>query len=951
MIPIQGPTAASERRIYSLDFLRLQKEHCICVSRTTRRKLQYFRIFVRHIPTRISFRRFNTNERRASPLRKSALITIKKTIKEKPKKCRGLSWFPTIVLANVRALNNKFEEVRLRITNMQPDVVVLTESWLDERTPDSSINISNYSIIRKDRNSKGGGILCYVRSSYNSHVLTTDELPLLAHCCTEILTIFISSFSTLLICVYHPFFNNTAKDEEAINTFVAIIDSFLLTSAQRPDDVRLVLCGDFNDIRKLNNQLCSLTGLKPCVNLPSRGQHFLDQIYVNSSTVRKATLQPPFGRSDHKVVLWRPESAPTVTVSKKMVRVHTKANMAAFMQAAASTDWTAASNISHSVDESADHIQHVIVQLLNSYFPFRTIRVRSSDPIWMKPSLKILLKKRDRAHAKKKWLKYIRLREEAIRHEKFLKARHLQQAMSSQTPRDLWKSINSISRREKMKSSQGNLTAEDLSRYFAGIFQAPSADEESLSLCELPHQLLVLSVNEVEDQQRKIKRKSSGPDGIPYWVLRMLAPLIAPSLTVIFNRSLQDGCFPGCFKLANICPIPKTNEATEASHFLPISLLPILSKTFERLVVRKWISPQLSHIDASQFAYLSIPGRGTACATSMIYHNILRHLDHSSGPVRILSIDFAKAFDKLPHRSILSALVKLRLPFEVVAWIKDFFTNRRQQVTFQSSISEWRSIPSGVPQGSVLGPLLFCAVVSSLQPVYQNSRVVKYADDINLMHFVYDSHEDNLQKELQNIYTWSNEIGLPLTASKSAVMDIVTKSCLSLCPLTDDSGTAFPTANRLKILGVVFENNLRWDAHFDDTIRKASKRIFVIRNLRRSGCHAEVIWRVYQATIQSLLLYGYPCFCNAPQKLINSLEKVERRVARIISDDTSRCQGVVAAGQQLCQRLFQQVLKNADHPLRAFFESRQPTPRNPLTLKKPKSRTVRFKNSFIKFCA
>jgi uncharacterized surface protein with fasciclin (FAS1) repeats len=573
----------------------------------------------------------------------------------------------------------------------------------------------------------------------------------------------------------------------------------------------------------------------------------------------------------------------------------------------------------------------------------------------MKPSMKILLNQRDKAHSEKKRRKYLRLREEAIRHEKYLKSRYLQQSVSSRKPKDFWKAINCVSRRSKTKSVQANLTADDLSAYFASVFQPPPANEESLSLSELPHQQLVLTVPEIEDQLRKIKRKSSGPDGIPFWTLRVLAPLTASAITAIFNRSLAEGRVPQCFKVANVCPIPKSNEVRDVSQFRPISLLPILSKTLERLVAKKWVSPHLSNVDDAKFAYLSLPGRGTTCATSFLYHNILRQLDQASGAVRILSVDFSKAFDKLPHRAILTALVQLHLPVQVVSWIKDFLTDRFQRVNFNSTFSEWRPVPSGVPQGSVLGPLLFCAVIASLQPVCSNTQIMKYADDVTLLHSIRESHEDALQQELDNIFRWSSKTGLPLNVSKSAVMDIVTKSSLRLTPLTDDAGAEFPRNTCLKILGVFFSNDLRWDTHIQDVVRRASKRIFVIRNLRRAGCQEAEMWRVYQATIQSLLLYGYPCFCNAPQRLISSLTKVERRVRRIIygsADDSKRNNSVSFgdASSKLCQRLFQQVLINKDHPLRDFFEPRQPTPRNALTLKRPRCRTARFKNSFIKYC-
>ena len=624
--------------------------------------------------------------------------------------------------------------------------------------------------------------------------------------------------------------------------------------------------------------------------------------------------------------------------------------MAAFLQAATAIDWTAIASLSNTIDDCALSLQSTLLQLLDFYLPFRVIRVRSTEPSWMKPSLKILLNQRDRAYKEEKWIKYFRLREEAIRHEKFLKTRHLQEAISS---RNFWKAVNTITRRSKSKSAHTNITAEDLSAYFSSVFQPPTADEEPPSTSDLLSQHLVLSVGEVESELRKIKRKSSGPDGIPFWTLRTLAPSMAPAITVLFNRSLAESRVPSCFKLAHVCPLPKCSDANNVSHFRPISLLSILSKTLERLVAKKWISPLLHNVDDSQFAYLSAPGRGTTCATSVQYLSILRHLDQASGAVRVLSVDFAKAFDKLPHKTILTALTHLKPLVEVVAWVRDFLTNRFQRVSYKSNISGWRTVTSGVPQGSVLGPLLFCAVVASLQPLRSNSIMVKYADDITVLHFIRESHEDALQEELNNIISWSRTTGLPLNISKSAVMDIVTKSSLRLRPLTDETGSVFPSTDQLKLLGVIFTKDLRWDAHFQDVVRRASKRIFVIRNLRRSGCQEEAIWRVYQATIQSLLLYSFPCFCNAPQRLMNTFLKIEKRVSRIIIGDRDKHYNFVSlddAGSRQCQRLFLQVLHNEAHPLRTFFEARRPTARNPRTLRRPMCRTTRFSNSFLKFC-
>ena len=146
--------------------------------------------------------------------------------------------------------------------------------------PDASIEIENYSICRKDRNSNGDGILCYIRSQFRCKVISSNDAPALLSCCTEILTIFIDS--TLSACIYHPFLNNPSNVEEAICSIAGIVHSFLLSSRINPKKIQIVLCGDFNDIRKQYNRLCATTGLTACVDLPSRGSHLLDQIFVNA---------------------------------------------------------------------------------------------------------------------------------------------------------------------------------------------------------------------------------------------------------------------------------------------------------------------------------------------------------------------------------------------------------------------------------------------------------------------------------------------------------------------------------------------------------------------------------------------------------------------------------------------------------------------------------------------
>ena len=247
---------------------------------------------------------------------------------------------------------------------------------------------------------------------------------------------------------------------------------------------------------------------------------------------------------------------------------------------------------------------------------------------------------------------------------------------------------------------------------------------------------------------------------------------------------------PSCFKYANIVPIPKCPHPSDLSDFRPISLLPVLSKIFEKIVVTKIILPIVSRrVGISQFAYISRPGSGPVSALVLAYHKIVEFLDKSLGAVRLLSVDFSKAFNKLLHSCIVSACVDFELPSYAINWIASFLSGRKQRVFVDGRASSWSSVTSGVPQGSILGPILFCLAVDSLSPVCDNSHIIKYADDVSVFHFVRNQTQDMLQLEWDNLVQWSHTMHLPLNFLKCNVTDFVTKKNLSLSRVSLHDGT------------------------------------------------------------------------------------------------------------------------------------------------------------------
>lgn len=323
----------------------------------------------------------------------------------------------------------------------------------------------------------------------------------------------------------------------------------------------------------------------------------------------------------------------------------------------------------------------------------------------------------------------------------------------------------------------------------------------------------------------------------------------------------------------------------------------------------------------------------------------MKFLD-SPGCVRILSIDFKKAFDKVLHSGVIGAMNRFHLPREVVSWVSDFLSDRFQRVKIKESVSSWSRVLSGVPQGSVLGPILFCMFIDNLQGVCENSTTYKYADDVHIVHFMRREDEDMLQREYDHVLNWSSTRRLPINETKCCVLDIITKKSITAHPIIGPQNS-LPQVSSLRILGVTFSADLKWNKHIEIVIKRANKRMYLIRNLKRSGCPSPILKLAYNSIIRPILLYAYPCFCNLPIRLQEKLLKFERRVFRIIGQSIST--SIIDAGEQMCRNLFAKVSRSEDHCLFRCFTQRLTVTRKSQHLRPLRAKSVRFSRSFIRF--
>ena len=297
---------------------------------------------------------------------------------------------------------NKFDEVSLSLNEHSPNIAVFTESWLDDNTPDSSISIPPYQIVRKDRNSRGGGIVCYVSAQYLFSVLDIEAIHNnYPPCASEILLILFPGEFLLLLCVYHPFWQDNNKNSDCIASLLRLIDYVSTFLVQDQCMLKTIVCGDFNGLRSQFGDFQSVSGLNPIVANPTRGANILDQIFTDIVNFSKPCVLAPIGRSDHSVVLCKPSSSLTNKSAKKRVRIFSKSNKAKFAELMCSYDWLNFVSSFDDVNEAALFFLESIKCLFDVCFPFRIVRVKPNGPPWLSNNLRVLLNERDKAFHKK----------------------------------------------------------------------------------------------------------------------------------------------------------------------------------------------------------------------------------------------------------------------------------------------------------------------------------------------------------------------------------------------------------------------------------------------------------------------------------------------------------------------------------------------------------------------
>ena len=371
--------------------------------------------------------------------------------------------------------------------------------------------------------------------------------------------------------------------------------------------------------------------------------------------------------------------------------------------------------------------------------------------------------------------------------------------------------------------------------------------------------------------------KACGPNSIPTAILKSFSGTFIQPLTFVINKSLIEGVFPSLLKSASVCPIFKKNDKTNCANYRPISLLSNLSKIFERAMYDRI---ELFFNDFKLIYKLQYGFRkkhSTNHALLSIVEEIRKNLNNKTFSCGVF-VDLEKAFDTVNHMILIEKLEHYGIRGPTNKWIKSYLMNRKQYVNLNGVNSDVGLVTCGVPQGSILGPLLFIIYINDMNKSFVHSIVHHFADDTNLLFSSKDPRtlRKIINKELNCLFEWlcANRLSLNVSKTEFIVFRPPKKSLMSRIVLKLN-GTKIFESPKIKYLGIILDSQLTWKYHIHELSKKLNRAVGMLYKIR-DFCTQTVLRSLYFSLFNSHLVYGIPVWGNCDDRYMSKLLLVEK---------------------------------------------------------------------------
>ena len=818
---------------------------------------------------------------------------------------------------NINSIRGKKLELLAFLDFHQPHVVAIQETKIDSSIATSELfpETCPYSVYRKDRNIHGGGVMLLVHKDISHMPITELE--------NDSESIWVKVFANKTSHFVASWYRPPGSTSEEFQLFREQLD-YIRTHHKGKKLPSAHVLGDFNfkDIDwpdRLSKSGSTLSqsegqilidimndhGLEQMVHFPTREKNTLDLI-LTTLPGQFQDVHSPDKLSDHDIVSGTLKMfIPPIKKPRRKVYLYQKGDYESMrkdtLQFSKEKYFNGHSD-TRSVQENFDLLTSFIQDSADKHIPSKTSRSVSSIP-WITPEIRRKIRRKNKTHAKAKKTgssklrsKFETLRREIkadVRKQHDLYVNNLVGDVKA-NPRDFYRYINSqkkdtqgippLKRKNGKGVAQSDLEkAEEFNGQFTDVFsknehtQVPLLDRSAPFM----NDIAVSKDGVIKLLKGLNPSKALGPDELHPRVLKELATELGPVLAHLFQQSIDTGEIPKEWSLANICPLFKKSDRSLACNYRPVSLTCVPCKLLEHIVC----SNIMAHLD--EYKLLSDRQhafrKGHSCETQLttVINDWAKILDNR-GQVDTFILDFEKAFDTPPHELLKSKLFGYGIGGKTLKWIDSFLCFRQQRVVVNGVKSDWAPVLSGVPQGTVLGPLLFSLYINDISSDIE-SEIRLFADDCVCYREIKDEKDTmKLQRDIDRLGSWARKWGMRFQPVKCNMMQLTRKRIKKIHASYTLEGTNLENVESIKYLGVTITSDLRWNTHVSNVCTKANRTLgFLRRNLH--SCPQEVKEAAYKGLVRPVLDYGSSVWDPPGVVLQEELESVQKRAARFVT--------------------------------------------------------------------
>lgn len=817
---------------------------------------------------------------------------------------------------NCRGLRTKTTNFFKSCLNSDFDVICVTESWLQPHIGSGELLPGGYDMFRKDRcetgssRNDGGGVFIAVDQRLQAKLVPPWMNGTVVEDVWVRIPIAGGKFLFLGVCYFPPYCSSvdysvyfdyvTSLMEEFVNDTFVLVGDFNLPDLVWSYNVKACCyCCDVNnkDLLVDFKNFTSYNSLFQFNGHCNKNGKILDLMLSDCPDVEVFPGSLPFVAEDphHPSLEVLIRISPICSSVKRACSGYKffKADYDLITSSLNSVDWKNFFD-SSDVDECVGKFYTKINEIIEKYVPKRSLNC-TKFPTWFSKNTISLIVEKKRYHRKFKRFKnglYYEIFSNLRRQCKCSIIKDYSVYVDSvegdivANPRSFWSFVGNARRSGRIPSAMlvgddvvvgDGAVSDGFSEYFASVFE--TSDKPVLisggGVCTSSMFLKNIEHSDIVDKINKLDvNKGPGPDDIPPVFIKSCGSALGFPLQLIFNKSLENGVFPNKWKLAKVVPIFKSGKKNILNNYRPVSILSIFGKLFESIITDQIFSFAKQKISTNQHGFFR--GRSTLSNLSVFSNYVCENVDNGF-QVDAVYTDIAKAFDRVHHATLITLLSEFGLNYKMLRWIESYLTGRQQFVVVNGVNSGMKSVTSGVPQGSHLGPLLFLIYINDISLCFRSVQFALFADDLKVFMRVVDERDLWLfQDDLDRLTSFCSARYLTINIEKCKHITFTrNKDVLKLPFRLNDE--IVETVHHIKDLGIIFDSKFSFSDHVDHIVTKSYKMLGFVLRVSKCFKNVNTLMILYFSLVRSVLEYNTPIWTPFYHKYIDRIEMVQRK--------------------------------------------------------------------------